>query len=162
MACAVYTLNRVLNANSTKVPHELWFKEKPDLTNLRVFGDMAIIKKQAGQVKSSWDEKGEKCIFVGYTDRFNTYKFLMKNKMITSCNVKFMNRMHYNDIMPIHDIEDDYWVSGNINGNRDNQGTIVESPVQPPTGSNNDQNSTEQVNVETDCDVSSFETQVIM
>lgn len=46
IACAVYTLNRVINsANKLQTPFELWYGVKPSVKNLRIFGELAVLKK---------------------------------------------------------------------------------------------------------------------
>lgn len=42
--CAVYVMNRVVNSgNSKQTPYEPWHGYKPDVGNLRIFGELAIV-----------------------------------------------------------------------------------------------------------------------
>lgn len=100
VSCAVYTLNRVINsANNQMTPFELWFKTKPNVKNLRIFGELAILKKPDQQMKS-WDEKGSKAVFIGYTNRFNTYFFLKNNKVEKFCDAVFLNKIYNGEEAP--------------------------------------------------------------
>lgn len=74
---AVYTLNRVLNSrNGNKTPFELYHKNKPRVSHMRVFGSVAFMKAQEKK-RSGYQKKLEprsnKMIFVGY-DRDYTYR----------------------------------------------------------------------------------------
>lgn len=92
--CAIHTVNRVVNSsNQLKTPYEGWFKKKPSVKNLRIFGEVAIVKKPDRQVTGSWDQKGKKAIFIGYTDRANTYRFLVDNNIVIACDVVFLNQL---------------------------------------------------------------------
>lgn len=93
VACAVYTSNRIMNkATKGTTPYELWFGVRPNVSNLKIFGEIAVIKKPDHQVKA-WEEKGEQVVFLGYTERFNTFRFLKKDKVIVSCDAVFLNKM---------------------------------------------------------------------
>lgn len=113
--CAIYTLNRVINnSNSVKTPYEMWHQVKPNVKNLRIFGELAILKKQKSQVKGSWDARGSKAIFVGYTDKFNTYKFIEGSKFVIACDAVFLNKMN-DDVQLDENIREEYiCLSGNI------------------------------------------------
>lgn len=94
MATAVYTLNRVINTrNKVKTPYELWFNKKPSLNNIHRFGEQAIVYVEP-QYRDKIDPKGEKLTFVGYTDVFNTFKFvdLKTNRFVISSNANFLNQ----------------------------------------------------------------------
>ena len=49
-------------------PHELYFKWKPNLANLRVFGSIAYVHVP-NEKRKKLDAKGDKYILVGYSDR---------------------------------------------------------------------------------------------
>ena len=94
IANAVYTLNRVISRNKEQTPYELWFKKRPSLKNLRIFGESAVIKTLDSKTEQ-WDEKGSVAKFLGYTDRFNTFRFLDHNdKIIITCDAVFLNQMY--------------------------------------------------------------------
>lgn len=62
---ATFIMNRVINRNLDKTPHELWTGEKPDFGHLRVFGTRvaAHIPKEK---RKKLDKKSEDLILVGY------------------------------------------------------------------------------------------------
>jgi hypothetical protein len=74
VATAIYLLNRC----STKgvcnmIPQEAWSKKIPSVEHLRVFGcgEFSHIPKERRQ---KWDDKGEKCVFIGYSEQSKAYK----------------------------------------------------------------------------------------
>lgn len=72
---AVYLKNRCPHrALNNKTPYELWNGQKPDLSNLRVFGCRALIHIPSCH-RTKLDAKAEEAIFVGYTDDPNSYLF---------------------------------------------------------------------------------------
>ena len=44
MLTANYLLNRVPNKRNKKTPYEFWFKKKPNLSHLRVWGCRAVVR----------------------------------------------------------------------------------------------------------------------
>lgn len=89
---AVYCLNRVLSPrNKVKTRYELYFGTKPDVSNLRVFGQRAIVKTPESERKGKFTKKGEVCTFVGYTERHNTYRLYdsATEQVFQSCDVVF-------------------------------------------------------------------------
>ena len=55
-------------------PHKLYFKRKPNLAHLRVFGSIAYVHV----LNEKWrklDAKAEKCILVSYSDEQKGYKY---------------------------------------------------------------------------------------
>lgn len=90
----VYTNNRLLSPrNSAKTRYELYFKRVPDVSNLRVFGQRAVVRIPDNARDGKLSRKGEHCTFIGYTDRWNTYRFLADNStyVFVSCDVIFLN-----------------------------------------------------------------------
>ena len=74
---AVSTAVYILNCSPTKAvlnmtPYEAWFNRKPTVNHFKVFGCVAYshIPKEN---REKLDEKGEKCIFVGYSDQSKGY-----------------------------------------------------------------------------------------
>jgi hypothetical protein len=92
MNTAVYSLNRSLIKNNNRTPYELWFGRKPNVKNMRVFGQRAIVLLQKNQ-RDKLEEKGIELRFVGYTETFNTLKFYDSESGCTmvSCDYKFLN-----------------------------------------------------------------------
>lgn len=88
----VYTLNRTLSTrDKTKTRFELYFNYKPDVKHLRPFGQPAIIRCEKRD--SKWSKKGTPVVFVGYTNRQNTYRFYEPdtNAIVRSCDVAFLD-----------------------------------------------------------------------
>ncbi|KAG9509473.1 hypothetical protein GZH46_02007, partial [Fragariocoptes setiger] len=81
---AVYILNRVMKRNATCTPYELWFGKRLD---------HAVILKPNHKQTTKFGQKGDKVVFVGYTDQFNTFRFYEpdNHSVVTSCDVKFLD-----------------------------------------------------------------------
>ena len=72
--CAVYLLNRCPTKSlKTKTPQEAWSTHKPSVKHLRVFGCIAYAKVPEAR-RTKLEDKGEKCILVGYGDKTMGYK----------------------------------------------------------------------------------------
>lgn len=95
---AVYLLNRVPNKNTgSKSPYELYFKRKPRLSHVRIFGSLAISKQQAKK-RSGYQKKlearGKKTILVGYEHDYTYRVFDPENKsIIVTRDVEIDERM---------------------------------------------------------------------
>lgn len=91
VATAVYLLNRCPTKSVRNMtPEEAWSSFKPSVAHLRVFGCIAYAKiPEARRIKL--DDKGVKCIFVGYGDRTMGYKLYnpLTKKVIISRDVVF-------------------------------------------------------------------------
>nr|GEW21326.1 retrovirus-related Pol polyprotein from transposon TNT 1-94 [Tanacetum cinerariifolium] len=72
MLMACYLLNRVLNKRNKTTPYELWYKKRPDLSFLQVWGCRAVVRLSDSKRKTL-GEKGIDCIFVGYVEHSNAY-----------------------------------------------------------------------------------------
>lgn len=75
---AVNTVVFILNRSPTKAvqnktPYEAWYKEKPQVHFLRIFGCIAYALVPSEQ-REKLDEKGEKYIFIGYSDESKGYR----------------------------------------------------------------------------------------
>lgn len=119
---AVYILNRVINStNREKTPYELWFGRKPSLKNIHRFGESAIVYTEE-RYRDKLDAKGQKMIFVGYTETFNTFRFInpQTNGLVISCNAVFLNSE--SSILP----EEDKSIDNSV----DEVTLITEVPVQ--------------------------------
>lgn len=89
----VYTTNRLLGPRSNnKTRYELYWHDKPDVGNLRIFGSAAVIHITKSRRPNKLHKKGTNVHFVGYTDRRNTYRFYdsQNGAIITSCDAKFV------------------------------------------------------------------------
>ncbi|GJR12720.1 zinc finger, CCHC-type containing protein [Tanacetum coccineum] len=74
MLTACYLLNRVPNKRNKTTPYELWYKKRPNLSFLRVWGCRAVVRLSDPKRKTL-GEKGIDCIFVGYAEHSKAYRF---------------------------------------------------------------------------------------
>nr|GEU77911.1 zinc finger, CCHC-type [Tanacetum cinerariifolium] len=74
MLTACYLLNRIPNKRNKTTPYELWYKKRPNLSFLRVWGCRAVVRLPDPKRKTL-GEKGINCIFVGYAKHFKAYMF---------------------------------------------------------------------------------------
>jgi hypothetical protein len=74
MLTACYLLNRVPNKRNKTTPYELWYKKRPNLNFLRVWGCRAVVRLPDPKRKTL-GEKGVACIFVGYAEHSKAYRF---------------------------------------------------------------------------------------
>lgn len=90
VASSIYVLNRsVSSKNKSATPYEPWFWHKPNVSNLHIFGQEAVLYNQ--NYKNKMDARGVEAQFVGYTKRFNSFRFYDGKKISCSCDVKFVN-----------------------------------------------------------------------
>ncbi|GKD35226.1 zinc finger, CCHC-type containing protein [Tanacetum coccineum] len=74
MLIACYLLNRIPYKKNKITPYELWTKRKPNLNNLRVWGYRVVVSLPDPKLKTL-DERGIKCIFVGYAEHSKAFRF---------------------------------------------------------------------------------------
>ncbi|XP_058198441.1 uncharacterized protein LOC131313960 [Rhododendron vialii] len=89
--CAVYLLNRCPTKNvQSKTPQEAWSTHKPGVGHLRVFGCIAYAEVPEAN-RTKLEDKGVKCILVGYDDRTMGYRLYnpITQKVIFSRDVIF-------------------------------------------------------------------------
>nr|GEX65012.1 zinc finger, CCHC-type [Tanacetum cinerariifolium] len=67
-------LNRVSNKRTKTTPYEFWYKKRPNLSYLRVWGCRAVVRLSDPKRKTL-GEKGIDCIFVGYAEHSKAYRF---------------------------------------------------------------------------------------
>ena len=72
LSTAFYIKNRCLHSATGKTPFEVMYNEKPDLSNLRVFGCKAYLFIEPG-ARKKLDAKATEGIFLGYSTNSNTY-----------------------------------------------------------------------------------------
>ena len=90
----VYTSNRLIKHGQDKTRYELFRGDKPNVGNLRSFGQSAIIRMPDAARDSKLCERGKCVRLVGYTDRYNTYRFFSEDPhqhVIEACDVKFLS-----------------------------------------------------------------------
>lgn len=87
---AVYILNRCpTKAVMNKVPEEAWSGRKQGVTHMKIFGCVAYIPDQ---LRNKLDKKGEKCIFIGYSEESKAYRLYIPStkKIFVSRDVQFI------------------------------------------------------------------------
>lgn len=89
------TLVHLLNISPAKavcgmIPYETWWKCKPNVSILKIFGCVAYATL-AFNDSTKMDKKSEKCIFVGYSDETKGYRLynLVIKKLINCKDVMF-------------------------------------------------------------------------
>lgn len=90
----VYTVNRMISSRDpNKTRFELYYGSKPNIGNLRVFGQIAIAKLPKVRREHKLSPLGKQYRMVGYTDKFNTHRLYDEDqKSITiSCDVQFLD-----------------------------------------------------------------------
>lgn len=135
---AVYALNRTPSPNdSSKTRFELFLGRKPDVSNLKVFGQYAVILKPKTN-QDKWGPKGRIVRFIGYTRRSNTFDFYDEesDEFITSCDVRFLSLDYKNQA---------------TKANNEQTGPIIESDNQMDTE--------ELINVDLQSDISDLSDQ---
>ncbi|KAI5748286.1 hypothetical protein M8J77_023876 [Diaphorina citri] len=101
---AVYTAVYLLNRSYTtcvdnKTPAEVWYNQKPDISNLKVYGCI-VYYHVPKQLRSKLDEKAKKGVFLGYC--LNGYRVLDidKDVIVSVRDVKFIEDVfHFREDM---------------------------------------------------------------
>ncbi len=65
--CAVYVQNRSTPSASKVTPFELWFKRKPDISHLKVFGCLVFVHVP-DEKRRKLDSKAVEAMMVGYVE----------------------------------------------------------------------------------------------
>ena len=93
---AVYYAGYILNRCPTKeimnrVPEEAWSGTKQGVTHMKFFGCVAYARI-LDQLRKKLDSKGEKCIFIGYSEKSKAYRLYSPctKKFIVSRDVQFI------------------------------------------------------------------------
>lgn len=86
---ATYLKNRTLtNTIEKKTPYEIFFKKRPDVSHLKIYGSKVFVRKPEQKRISKWDKKAEQGILVGYSD--TGYRVLINNKVIVARHVEII------------------------------------------------------------------------
>lgn len=88
---ANYVRNRcITNVLHGKTPFEIWTKKRPNIENLRIFGELAYVLDK-NPSKGKFDPRGIKCLFVGYDTSAKGYRVWVpsEQKIKISRDVKF-------------------------------------------------------------------------
>ena len=84
LAALIHVLNCCPTASLNDItPYEVWYKKKPDIDHLRVWGCVAYVHVQQDKC-SSLGSHMDKCIFIGYPQGYKGWKFYNpKTKKVT-------------------------------------------------------------------------------
>ena len=95
IAYATYLKNRLLThaIQDHKVPDEVFWGKRPDISCLREFGKKCWVLQQDGK-NSKLDPKSHQFIFVGIAVGTKGYRYYnpQTHQILTSCNVVFMEQ----------------------------------------------------------------------
>lgn len=109
-----YIHNRVITSATKKTPYEMYFNEKPRMTEFHAFGCevYAMIPKEK---RRKLDEKALKLRFVGYDEQSKGFRLanVSTRKVVISREVNFMDVKSKNieknpDNFTIYELEDEY------------------------------------------------------
>ena len=94
-------LDNIVTTSDDPSPFEKFYgKPSPLINKLRSFGELGIVKT-AKQHQSKLKNRGEACIFVGYTEHYSNSSYRMLNlrthHVIVSRDIIWLNRMHGED-----------------------------------------------------------------
>src|SRR5215216_2142005 len=88
---AAFTLKRAPSKSVETTPYELWFRKKPKLSLLKVWGCDTYVKRlQPDKLKL----KLEKCVFIGYPKEVTGYTFYHRSegKIFVAKNGTFLEK----------------------------------------------------------------------
>ena len=97
LAALIHVLNRCpTSAVEGKTSYEVWYKKKPSVGHLRVWGCLAYVHIQKDK-RAKLGSHMEKCIFIGYPDGYKGWKFYNPetNKVIICERADFDERYTY-------------------------------------------------------------------
>lgn len=92
--CAIYVLNRVLSSTCTVITlYEAWYKRKPDVSTLGIFGSYVYILIQK-EDRRKLDPKGTFCIYLANSDASKSFRCWdpLSRKIKTSRDVIFLDQ----------------------------------------------------------------------
>lgn len=98
VATAVYIGNRLPTVALNKsTPFEMWCGEKPNLSNLHVFGCVCYVHIPK-EIRTKFEDKSIRCMFIGYSMTSYGYKCLdsKTNKVVVSSDVVFEDHAMFN------------------------------------------------------------------
>ena len=99
VATTIYLINKCpTKFVHDKIPLEAWSRNRWTIEHLRVFGFVAYayVPKEK---REKLDEKGVKCIFIGYSSESKAYRLYdpIKKKIIISRDVEFLENQSWDD-----------------------------------------------------------------
>ncbi|GMI80680.1 hypothetical protein HRI_001737300 [Hibiscus trionum] len=155
--CAVYLLNCCPTKSVRNMtPNEAWSGKKSGIGHLKIFRCIAYAHVPE-QIRKKLDNRGEKCIFIGYDEKSKAYRLYnpLTKKMIISRDVEFDEAEHWrwsseekkvDGLFFNEDKDDDDFI--NQDEQCDDQ-SPQQNPTEPlPSNSCSSNNSTETENLE--------------
>jgi hypothetical protein len=82
LATQIHAWNRLPTSTlKGMTPHEAWFKRKPDVSHLQVWGCLAYVFIQEDK-RRSLQPHMKKCVFIGYPSGYKGWKFYNTQKYL--------------------------------------------------------------------------------
>ena len=131
LLAAVYLYNRTPHSSlNYKTPYELIYKEKPNISNIRVWGSITYYKNKGNNIKKL-EPKANKGILIGYGQ--NQYRIwsLELNKPIWSRDVKILENNFINTSSITNDNssnQTELEINNKAN-NHENRDTVPKGPI---------------------------------
>ncbi|KAK7585905.1 hypothetical protein V9T40_000084 [Parthenolecanium corni] len=88
-AAAYLTNQSPASTIERRTPFEIFFKKKPDVSNLTLYGSRVFTRVLDVRRRSKWDRKADRGILLGYTDL--GYRVLVNNRVIVTRHVDFFD-----------------------------------------------------------------------
>ncbi|XP_072389456.1 uncharacterized protein [Diabrotica undecimpunctata] len=86
VCAAVYLKNRTLSDTiEKKTPYEIFFGQKPDVSNLRLYGSKVFVRRPEQKRIPKWDKKADMGILIGYSNV--GYCVLLNGRVIVARHV---------------------------------------------------------------------------
>ena len=138
-AATATQLDNIITTTNNPSPFEKFYgKPSPLINKLRSFGKLGIIKTSK-QHQSKLTNRGEACIFVGYTEDHSNSSYRMLNlrthHVIVSRDIIWLNQMHGDDTLTnLIPPQEDELFEEDIKTQPDNvpSDTATPAPVQAP------------------------------
>lgn len=84
---AAYLKNRTIaNTVENKTPYEIFFRIKPNVEHLKIYGSRVFVRVPEALRKTKWDDKAQVGVLVGYNE--NSYRVLLNNRIINARHVQ--------------------------------------------------------------------------
>ena len=135
IAIACYLRNRSPTSSlKDGTPYEHWYGEKPDVSNLKVFGCKAYVHVPDVKRKGKFEKKSFLCVFVGYPSKENGFKFYnpQTRQMFRSRDVIFVEKN-----FDVEKIEEDEPNSRFFTDRIESESITENDPEQPKTVNEN-------------------------
>lgn len=109
---SVYLINRSFSTSHGKIPDELFFNKKVDISGLRLFGCPVMVHVNK-EKRKKWDKNSNKMIFVGYDSDVKGYRCIDREtrRLTISRDVIFYEPIQKSTIS----LSDDELLDGTIN-----------------------------------------------